>query len=86
MVPHIPPQAVSGKQLRASEYRLDLWLVGATLLLAGFGLVMVASASITTADRGIGAPLHYFVRQFGYVIFGLCVAWVITHFPLGKKK
>nr|VFJ91439.1 MAG: cell division-specific peptidoglycan biosynthesis regulator FtsW [Candidatus Kentron sp. H]VFJ91908.1 MAG: cell division-specific peptidoglycan biosynthesis regulator FtsW [Candidatus Kentron sp. H]VFJ99740.1 MAG: cell division-specific peptidoglycan biosynthesis regulator FtsW [Candidatus Kentron sp. H] len=83
MVPHIPPQAVSGKQLRASEYRLDLWLVGATLLLAGFGLVMVASASITTADRGIGAPLHYFVRQFGYVIFGLCVAWVITHFPLG---
>ncbi|VFM96348.1 MAG: cell division-specific peptidoglycan biosynthesis regulator FtsW [Candidatus Kentron sp. G] len=82
MVFHVPPQAVAGRQVGRTEHRLDLWLLGAALLLIGLGLVMVASTSITTADRGTGAPLHYFVRQFAYVVFGLCVAWVMMHLPL----
>ena len=33
----------------------DVWLVTAVLALLGIGLVMVASASITIADRQLGA-------------------------------
>nr|VFK51654.1 MAG: cell division-specific peptidoglycan biosynthesis regulator FtsW [Candidatus Kentron sp. TUN]VFK52316.1 MAG: cell division-specific peptidoglycan biosynthesis regulator FtsW [Candidatus Kentron sp. TUN]VFK52747.1 MAG: cell division-specific peptidoglycan biosynthesis regulator FtsW [Candidatus Kentron sp. TUN] len=78
----IPTQAISGRQVGRVAYPLDLWLVGAALLLAGLGLVMVASTSITTADREIGAPLHYFVRQAGYVVLGFCLAWIVTLVPL----
>nr|VFK13992.1 MAG: cell division-specific peptidoglycan biosynthesis regulator FtsW [Candidatus Kentron sp. LPFa]VFK29489.1 MAG: cell division-specific peptidoglycan biosynthesis regulator FtsW [Candidatus Kentron sp. LPFa] len=78
----VPAQAVSGRQVGRREYPLDLWLVGTALLLLGFGLVMVASTSITTADREIGAPLHYFTRQAGYVVLGICLAWIMTLIPL----
>jgi len=82
MVFPISTQAVSGRQPRHTEYLPDLWLVGAVLLLVGLGLVMVASSSITTADRAIGVPLHYFMRQLGYVVFGGCFAWIATLIPL----
>nr|VFK59117.1 MAG: cell division-specific peptidoglycan biosynthesis regulator FtsW [Candidatus Kentron sp. UNK]VFK69019.1 MAG: cell division-specific peptidoglycan biosynthesis regulator FtsW [Candidatus Kentron sp. UNK] len=82
----VPAQAVSGRQVGRREYPLDLWLVGTALLLLGFGLVMVASTSITTADREIGAPLHYFTRQAGYVVLGICLAWIMTLIPLGIWK
>ncbi|MBT8420864.1 MAG: putative lipid II flippase FtsW [Gammaproteobacteria bacterium] len=78
MVSPVPPQAVSAKQAGRPEYPLDPWLVGVTLLLLGIGLIMVASTSITTA----GAPLHYFVRQSMHVVFGLCLAWMMTRFSL----
>nr|VFK58398.1 MAG: cell division protein FtsW [Candidatus Kentron sp. TC] len=78
----VSAQAISGRQVGRREYPLDLWLVGATLLLLGLGLVMVASTSITTADREIGAPLHYFARQVEYVVFGICLSWMMTFFPL----
>nr|VFJ65137.1 MAG: cell division-specific peptidoglycan biosynthesis regulator FtsW [Candidatus Kentron sp. FW] len=82
MVFPVPTQAISAKQVSRTEYLPDLWLIGAVLLLVGFGLVMVASTSITTADREVGAPLHYFIRQSGYVIFGFCLAWIVTLLPL----
>jgi len=51
--------------------RIDYWLVSSALALATLGLVMVASASITLADRELGQPFYYAIRQAIYIACGL---------------
>ena len=51
--------------------RIDYWLVSSALALATLGLVMVASASITLADRELGQPFYYAIRQSIYIACGL---------------
>ncbi len=46
-----------------AEPRLDGWLLGIALVLLGFGLLMVASASLSIADKSFGAPFHYVWRH-----------------------
>ena len=53
--------------------RIDYWLVASVVVLASLGLVMVASASITFADREIGQPFYYAFRQAVYIGLGLLV-------------
>jgi cell division protein FtsW len=50
--------------------RLDYILLGCTLALALLGLVMVASASITMADRELGHPFYYALRQAVFIGLG----------------
>ncbi|HKT31682.1 MAG TPA: putative lipid II flippase FtsW [Gammaproteobacteria bacterium] len=57
-----------------------LWVTAALIL--GLGLVMVASASITLADKTTGNPFYFFERQFVYAVAGLIVAGVVYHVPL----
>ena len=64
------PQA-QAKDRNRLVARYDAWLMGATLILLVLGLVMVASASIATADRELDRPLYYFWRQAGYVAVGV---------------
>ena len=47
----------------AFAYRYDLALVLVVAALLAIGLVMVASASTSIAERAFGDPLHYFWRQ-----------------------
>jgi cell division protein FtsW len=59
---------------RARRLRLpamDWWLLGAALFLLGLGLVMVASASLSIADRQHVMPLHYVVRHMIAITLGL---------------
>jgi len=56
------------------QQRLDLGLVLAVSVLLVLGLIMVASASITVADREYGSPLFFFQRQVVFVIMGLAIA------------
>lgn len=58
--------------------RLDYVLLGAALVLTLLGLVMVSSASITLADRELGNPFYYALRQA--VFIGLGVAAGLTLF------
>ncbi|HUT40018.1 MAG TPA: putative lipid II flippase FtsW [Gammaproteobacteria bacterium] len=51
--------------------RLDYTLLGCALALALLGLVMVASASITMADRELGHPFYYALRQGVFIGLGL---------------
>jgi cell division protein FtsW len=51
--------------------RVDYWLLFSASALAMLGLVMVASASITLADRELGQPLYYAIRQAVYILAGL---------------
>ncbi|MGB7932781.1 MAG: putative lipid II flippase FtsW [Gammaproteobacteria bacterium] len=56
---------------RARLPRMDYLLLFAALALAALGLVMVASASITLADRELGQPFYYALRQAIYIGAGV---------------
>jgi len=55
----------------------DPWLAGAVLVLLILGLVMVASASVSLADRQFGQPFYYFLRQLAYVGVGVLASAAI---------
>ena len=70
-------QAVTRSQLQASDPasdRYDVWLVLAAVTLLAIGLIMVASASVSIAERKIGDPLYYFYRQSLFVTFSVLIA------------
>ena len=54
--------------------RLDYLLLLTAIALASLGLVMVASASITLADRDLGQPFYFAIRQAIYVGIGVLLA------------
>ncbi|HSR62197.1 MAG TPA: putative lipid II flippase FtsW [Gammaproteobacteria bacterium] len=70
---------VAGQRLL---FQYDPWLIGTIVLLLGTGLVMVASASITVADRQHGEPMYYFWRQSVSVAIGIGFAIIIMKVPL----
>ena len=66
---------------RASVH-YDYWLIGVVMFLICLGLIMVASSSITIADRIYHNPLYFFWRQGIAVVLGLTVGIVILKIPL----
>jgi cell division protein FtsW len=50
--------------------------------LAALGLVMVASASVTFADRQLGQPFYYAIRQAIYIGGGVLAGSVLFRLPL----
>jgi len=59
--------------------RLLMLVVGALLSL---GLLMVLSASITAADRDMGAPFYYLFRQSAYLGAGLVAGLLCLRIPM----
>jgi cell division protein FtsW len=57
--------------------RFDYWLLFSVVALSLFGLVMVSSASITFADRVIGNPFYYAIRQAVYIACGVSVGLLV---------
>jgi cell division protein FtsW len=57
--------------------RLDYWLLGAALALTAIGLVMVSSASISLAERELGQPFYYAIRQSIYIGTGALVGALV---------
>jgi cell division protein FtsW len=63
----------------SSGVRLDAWLAGSALVLALLGAVMVASASITMADRVFDQPFYFLLRQLLYLgVGGLAAAFCLV--------
>lgn len=62
---------------------MDRPVLFSALALVGIGLVMVVSASISVADRELGGPFHFALRQSVFLLLGLLGAWVATRVPLG---
>ncbi|MGD8378334.1 MAG: putative lipid II flippase FtsW [Gammaproteobacteria bacterium] len=60
----------------------DPVLIGLAVALVCVGLVLVASASVSTADRELGRPFYYLERQAVYAVGGLIAASVVYHMPL----
>lgn len=65
---------------RHAQY--DVWLIGSTAILVLLGLVMVASSSITVADRIHGQPLYFFWRQAMALVIGLGLGLATVKTPL----
>jgi cell division protein FtsW len=73
--------ATTAGRLRPA-FRLDPVVLGCALALLAIGLVMVASASIAVADRTVGSPFYYLLRQAAYVGIGLFLGALIVSIPL----
>jgi len=77
---HAGPRAAAQLHSRATGLRcprLDLQLIGVVATLLAIGLVMVTSASITTADRQIGDPFYYGLRQGIYLLAGIGIGMLV---------
>ncbi|VAX08774.1 Cell division protein FtsW [hydrothermal vent metagenome] len=61
---------------------LDYWLIGAALALLGFGVIMVASASLHLGDRLVGNPFYYLIRHGIAVGLGLVGALIVSQIPV----
>ena len=60
----------------------DLFLITVSLFLIGLGLVMVASTSMTIADRVYSDPFYFFWRQSFAVLIGLGMGIIVIKIPL----
>ena len=81
---YTPRQAIpktAGMQ-RDLFYGYDMWLLTAIIFLIGLGLLMVASSSVTVADRQFQDPLYYFWRQSTAVFIGVCLSLIILRIPM----
>ncbi len=61
---------------------LDLPLLLSAITLLGLGLVMVASSSISIAERQLSEPLFYFWRQLSFSVIGLIAAFIVFKVPM----
>jgi len=73
VIPTLRPLALV--ENRHGQFPLDPWLLGSALALLALGLVMVSSASISIADRQMGAPFYYLWRQLAFVAIGLLAGY-----------
>ncbi len=62
--------------------RVDYWLLSSVIGLATLGLVMVASASITFADRELGFPFYFALRQLVYIACGVLAGLLVFRLRL----
>jgi len=61
---------------------IDYWLLFAVLTLAALGLIMLTSASITSAAKHFDNPFYYLIRQSEYLLFGFGMAMIVWRTPL----
>jgi len=76
-------QAKGSGRRRDRLPEIDWPLLVCVLLLLGFGFVMVASASMSIADRGFGAPFHFVVRHA--IALGLAAGAAIACFAVPPR-
>ena len=79
---HAGQQAVRHGARVGRVPRLDYVLLMTAVALASLGLVMVASASITFADRDLGQPFYYALRQAVYIGIGVLLAMPVYRLRL----
>lgn len=68
--------------LPRARYGLDAGLCIAAALLLGWGLIMVASASVAQAEKVTGAPFYFFYRQLFFIGCGLLAGAVVYCVPM----
>jgi len=58
--------------------RMDKWILIPYLVMVGFSIIMVYSASSYTAAQEYGNPEHYLLRQTMFVVAGIIAAFVTS--------
>lgn len=61
---------------------IDMTLLGVIVLLLSIGLVMVASSSVSIAEKQMGNPFFYLQRQIVFVIAGCLSAAIMINMPI----
>ena len=72
---------LSKSDSQAQAGRIDPWLLMSTLLLAGFGLIMVLSSSGITAERDFADKYFFFKRQLMFAGVGLIAMIACMQMP-----
>ncbi|MCG8015692.1 MAG: putative lipid II flippase FtsW [Candidatus Thiodiazotropha sp. 'RUGA'] len=80
------PQAMDSRAAKPLEPSIDWWLLGASVVLLGFGLVMVASSSMTVGDRLAGSPFFYVYRHLFAMFLGLIGAALFFGIPMEQWR
>jgi hypothetical protein len=70
-------RATQALRLDELEGRFDPWLLGIALVLAGLGVVMVASSSMPYAMSNGAGPFHYLQRHLVFLSAGLVLAMAL---------
>ena len=70
------------QHLQVRGFNLDGPSLAAIIALMVLGAVMVSSASISLADREIGEPLFFLLRQLGALLIGCLVALAAMLIPM----
>lgn len=68
--------------LKSGSMMLDVWLLGALILLLAIGFVMVSSASLHISERTFHQPWYYTIRQAAFIGVGLLAALIVVRIPL----
>jgi len=68
--------------LPRARYGLDPMLCLAVAALLGWGLVMVASASVAVGEKMGGTTLYFFIRQLVFVGLGSVCGWAVFSVPM----
>ena len=63
-------------------FSVDRWFLATVVLLLGWGLVMVSSASISIAERQFEDPFYYLWRQLIAMGLGTVAALIILRIPM----
>lgn len=63
--------------------KIDLPLLLSAFALLGLGLIMVASSSISIAERELADPFYFFNRQLTNAVIGVMTAFIVFKIPLG---
>jgi cell division protein FtsW len=76
------PLGAAARERPASQPRYDLWLLGVAACIVGLGLIMVASASISIADRDNQNSLYFFWRQLAALGIVVVLGCLVLQVPL----
>lgn len=73
---------ITPRSLRLSLEHLDPVLTAVCLALISLGVVMVASASISVAERELGNGFYYLQRQMLFAVIGIVAAYAVFRLRL----
>ena len=93
----VTPRRVSAPRrlTDAVAHRLQLWdtpatsyylVLGVTVCLVGFGLVMVLSSSSVSSIASGGSPFKVFLRQLVFAVVGLPLMWACSRVTVERWK
>jgi len=70
------------RRKRLAHLGYDGWFVTTLVVLLALGIVMVGSASMDIADKQLGQPLYYLLRQIAYLGCGTVMAMLVLRLEL----
>jgi cell division protein FtsW len=70
------------KDRQMNAVQPDMWLFIAVVAIVAFGLVMMTSASITSAERVHDNAFYFLERQSVFLLAGVAMGWLMLKLPM----